>query len=203
MTFELPKVKFEFTDFEPAIDAKTMEIHLTKHHQAYVDNLNKLTSGLADQWVSVASVEEILKRVTELPVEIKQGVINNAGGHYNHSLWWEQLKKPQEGNRPTGRLLEMLNTTFGTFDVFVELFEKAAMTRFGSGWAWLSQDDKGMLVVHNTANQDNPVMESKKPILGLDVWEHAYYLNYQNRRADYVKAFWQIVDWEVVEKRLG
>ncbi len=200
--FELPKISFEFGDFEPVIDIRTMEIHYSKHHQAYVDNLNKMVSGSEDQWIKGASVEEILQNTTKIPEPIRQGVINNAGGHWNHTFWWEQLQKPTEMNEPGGSLRAEIDRVFGSFDIFKEQFSKVALSRFGSGWAWLLMKKDGGLAVESSVNQDCPIMQGKKPILGLDVWEHAYYLNYQNRRADYVTAFWQIIDWEVVGKRM-
>lgn len=193
MTFELPKVQFAFTDFEPVLDARTMEIHLTKHHQAYVDNLNKLLPDKTE-----VDIEDILKNLNNLPEEIRQGVRNNGGGHWNHSQFWQWLRSPIDNNMPSEHFLSRLNTSFTSFDIFKEQFLKAALGRFGSGWVWLT--DKMEIV--STPNQDNLIMEGGKVILGLDVWEHAYYLNYQNRRADYVNAFWKVVNWERVEKLL-
>jgi len=194
--FELPKVSFNFSDFEPVIDSKTMEIHYTKHHQTYVDNLNKLLPEESK------SLEEVLSSIDTLDIAIKQGVINNAGGHWNHTFWWEQLQTPNENNRPIGLILDSINSSFSSFDIFVEQFSKAAMTRFGSGWAWLLLKKDGKLAIESTVNQDCPLMNGEVPILGLDVWEHAYYLTYQNRRIEYVSNFWKLIDWKVVDARL-
>ena len=194
---ELPKLDYEYNALEPHIDARTMEIHHTKHHQGYIDKLNKALEGsdLADK-----DVDEILKDLNSVPEDIQTVVRNNGGGHSNHSLFWKVLS-PNGGGEPAGKLLEVINAKFGSFDKFKEEFSNAAGTRFGSGWAWLVVND-GELEIMSTANQDSPLSEGKTPILGLDVWEHAYYLNYQNKRPDYIAAFWNIVNWEEVGKRL-
>ena len=194
MAFELPPLGYAFDALEPFIDAQTMEIHHGRHHKAYVDNLNAALQGvdaLADK-----SIEYILKNLEEVPEAKRQAVINNGGGHYNHTLFWSLLKKGSEG--PTGDLLAAINATFESVDAFKQQFETAAKTRFGSGWAWLVVDGGGKLAVMSTANQDAPIMQGHTPILGLDVWEHAYYLKYQNKRPDYAAAFWNVVNWEKV-----
>jgi len=195
MPFTLPELPYAPAALEPTIDARTMEIHHGKHHQAYVTNLNAAISGTA--WES-KSIEEILGSLDQLPETIRTAVRNNGGGHANHSLFWTTLS-PQGGGQPTGKLADAIVATFGSFDAFKEKFETAAKTRFGSGWAWLASDN-GKLEVYSTPNQDSPLMDGKTPLLGLDVWEHAYYLNYQNRRPDYVAAFWTIVNWDQVSK---
>lgn len=196
MAFSLPALPYAYDALEPHIDAKTMEIHHTKHHNAYITKANEALAGtdLAD-----ASVEEVLTNLDKLPADKKQGVINNAGGHANHSLFWSILS-PKGGGNPSGELAEAISNTFGSFDAFKDAFANAAATRFGSGWAWLVVDGDGKLHVTSTANQDSPVMSGHTPILGLDVWEHAYYLNYQNRRPDYISAFWSVVDWAKVNE---
>jgi Fe-Mn family superoxide dismutase len=193
MAYTLPNLPYAFDALEPHIDARTMEIHHGKHHATYVNNLNAAIEGtdLGNQ-----SIEDLLRNFNSVPEDKKTAVRNNGGGHANHSLFWVTLSG-SGGGQPTGALAEAINATFGSFDAFKETFAKAAMTRFGSGWAWLVVSN-GKLEVYSTANQDSPYMEGKTPILGLDVWEHAYYLNYQNRRADYVAAFWNIVNWNKV-----
>lgn len=199
MAFELPKLAYEYVALEPHIDALTMEIHHSKHHAAYVVNLN---NAIKDTPADKLSLEAILKDVSKYSVAVR----NNAGGHYNHSLFWE-LIAPGGSNKPSDKLEAAIVGAFGSFDKFKELFSQAALSRFGSGWAWLIKKENGELAVVSTPNQDNPLMdvaESKGfPILGLDVWEHAYYLKYQNRRADYIASFWNIVNWDVVEKRFN
>ncbi len=196
MAFELPKLPYEYTALEPHIDAKTMEIHHSKHHNAYVTNLN---AAIANTDTEKLSIEEICKNISKYPMPVR----NNGGGHFNHSLFWSVMA-PNAGGAPTGDLAAAINTAFTSFDKFKEEFNKAATTRFGSGWAWLSVHDN-KLVVSSTPNQDNPLMDVAEvkgtPILGLDVWEHAYYLNYQNRRPDYAAAFWNVVNWNEVERR--
>lgn len=196
MAYTLPELPYAYNALEPSIDAKTMEIHHTKHHQGYTNNLNAALEGheFAD-----LEIEEVLKRINELPQDKKQAVINNGGGYANHNLFWTILS-PNGGGNPDGELAAAINDTFGSLDNFKSEFAKAAASRFGSGWAWLSVDASGKLKVHSTANQDSPYMEGLTPILGLDVWEHAYYLNYQNRRPDYISAFWNVVNWEQVAK---
>lgn len=194
--FELPALPYDFNALEPNIDAKTMEIHHGKHHQGYVNNLNGAVEGTELEGKSLA---ELLSNVSTLSPAVR----NNGGGHYNHSLFWTVMGA-NKGGEPTGDLANDINATFGSFDAFKDLFSKAAATRFGSGWAWLVLSE-GKLVVTSTPNQDNPLMDvadvKGTPILGLDVWEHAYYLNYQNRRPDYVGAFWNVVNWDEVAKR--
>lgn len=197
MTFELPKLPYAYDALEPAIDAKTMEIHHSKHHNTYVTNLNNAIEGTeyADK-----TIEELVKGWANLPEDKQTPVRNNGGGHYNHTLFWEQLTSPKT-SQLSDSLKAKLEEAFGSVDAFKEVFEKAAAGRFGSGWAWLVLED-GKLAVTSTPNQDNPLTDGKTPLLGLDVWEHAYYLNYQNRRPDYIAAFWDVVNWDVVEKRL-
>ena len=196
MAFELPKLDFDYAALEPHIDARTMEIHHTKHHGAYTTNLNAALQGT--EWEG-KTIEEIMGSVSQLSVAVR----NNGGGFYNHNLYWKILT-PGGSREPKGVLLDALNASFGSVDSFKEAFVKAALTRFGSGWAWLLQsNDK--LVVSSTPNQDNPLMDVAEvkgnPILGIDVWEHAYYLNYQNRRPDYVEAFWNLINWDEVASR--
>ncbi|WP_322806235.1 superoxide dismutase [Thermanaerothrix sp.] len=193
--FELPELKYAYAALEPIIDARTMEIHHTKHHAAYVNNLNKALES-APEWFD-HPIEEILRRINEIPESIRTAVRNHGGGHANHSLFWEVMT-PGGAKEPHGALAEAINTTFGSFAAFQEQFSNAAITRFGSGWAWLVVDGDKKLRVYSTPNQDSPYMEGHTPILGLDVWEHAYYLNYQWRRPDYVKAWWAVVNWDVV-----
>jgi Fe-Mn family superoxide dismutase len=191
--FELPKLSYDFSALEPHIDAKTMEIHHGKHHQAYVSKLNDAIQGTE---LEGQSMEELMSNVSKHSAAVR----NNGGGHFNHTLFWSVMS-PNGGGEPTGKLAESINKTFGSFEEFKTQFASAAATRFGSGWAWLVVHDNN-LVVTSTPNQDNPTMDLAEvkgaPILGLDVWEHAYYLNYQNRRPDYIGAFWNVVDWIVV-----
>jgi Fe-Mn family superoxide dismutase len=194
MAFTLPSLPYDFAALEPHIDARTMEIHHGKHHAAYVANANAALEGT--NW-SDTPVADLLQKLDELPDNIRTAVRNNAGGHYNHSLFW-QIMGPDKGGTPTGPLGDDIAATFGSFDIFKDTFGKAAATRFGSGWAWLIVKD-GKLSVTSTPNQDNPVMDGLgEPILGLDVWEHAYYLKYQNRRPEYVGAWWNTVNWDKV-----
>ncbi len=193
--FELPDLGYSYDALEPHIDARTMEIHHTKHHGGYVNNLNKALEGHA--YLHGASVEELLAHLAALPAEIQTAVRNNGGGHLNHSLFW-QVIAPGGSNTPSGELAGAIEGAFGSFDAFKDTFSQAAATRFGSGWAWLALDPWGRLHVFSTPNQDNPVMQGLTPILGLDVWEHAYYLKYQNRRPDYIAAFWNVVNFDVV-----
>jgi len=195
MSYTLPTLTYAYDALEPFFDARTMEIHYTKHHQAYINNLN---AALEKHPELKLSLEEMLKDLTKVPQDIRGAVQNNGGGHYNHSFFW-LLLKVNNGATPQGKLLEAINKAFGSFDAFKEQFSNAAKTRFGSGWAWLIVDNNKELKVLSTANQDTPLAEGK-PILGLDVWEHAYYLNYQNRRPDYVSAFFNVINWDVVEK---
>ena len=197
MAFTLPALPYAPNALEPHIDAKTMEIHHGKHHQAYINNANaKLEAHPA---LAAKSVEALISDLASVPEDIRTVIRNNAGGHANHSLFWTVIG-PNAGGEPTGDLAAAINSAFGSFAAFKEKFAAAATTRFGSGWAWLSFD-KGQVVVESTANQDSPLMEGRTPLLGLDVWEHAYYLNYQNRRPDYIGAFWNVVNWTEVARR--
>ncbi|MCC6955899.1 MAG: superoxide dismutase [Anaerolineales bacterium] len=193
--FELPPLKYAFNALEPVIDAMTMEIHHDKHHGAYVTNLNKALEGAPE--LSGKSIEWILRNINQVPEGIRTAVRNNGGGHYNHSLFWDWIA-PGGSKSPSGALANEIDSTFGSFDNFVEKFSTAAATRFGSGWAWLVVDGNKKLQVLSTANQDSPLMDGQTPVLGLDVWEHAYYLKYQNRRPEYVKNFWSVVNWDFV-----
>lgn len=199
MAFELPALPYDFNALEPHIDAKTMEIHHGKHHNGYVTNLNGAVKGTD---LEGKSIEELMGSISSAPTAVR----NNGGGHYNHSLFWTVLS-PNGGGEPSGELATAITDKFGSFDAFKEEFNKAAATRFGSGWAWLSVDSSGALQVSSTPNQDNPLMDvgdvKGTPVLGLDVWEHAYYLNYQNKRPDYISAFWSVVNWEEVGKKFA
>lgn len=197
MAHELPTLPYAFDALEPHIDALTMEIHHDRHHGTYVKNLNAALEGHSD--LQSKTVTELLSDLNTVPEGIRTAVRNNGGGHANHTLFWELLS-PNGGGQPSGKLAEAIRDTFGGFEQFQAEFAKAAAGRFGSGWAWLVIEN-GKLAVTSTANQDNPVMEGKYPLLGLDVWEHAYYLKYQNKRPDYVTAFWNIINWAEVEKR--
>ncbi|MGX7349700.1 superoxide dismutase [Dolosicoccus paucivorans] len=199
MTFKLPELTYAYDALEPVIDKETMEIHHSKHHQAYVNNLNAAVEGTE---FAELDLDELMKRINEVPADIQTAVRNNGGGHYNHSLFWTLLRAPQEDNRPEGALLDKIEADFGSFDAFKEAFAKAAATRFGSGWAWLV-DNNGKLEVVSTPNQDNPAMDGLNPLLGLDVWEHTYYLKYQNRRPEYIDAFFKVVNWDEVAKRFN
>lgn len=197
MTHTLPSLNYSTDSLEPHIDARTMEIHHGKHHQTYVDKLNAALAN--EENLSGMKVNDLIKDLTIVPEPIRQAVRNNGGGHSNHTFFWKMLS-PNGGSAPHGTLADAISSTFGSLDAFKELFANAALTRFGSGWAWLIKREDGSLAVTSTANQDSPLMEgiadeTGTPIIGLDVWEHAYYLNYQNRRPDYVSAFWEVVDW--------
>ncbi|CAN5527695.1 superoxide dismutase [soil metagenome] len=198
MAFELPKLPYAYTALEPHIDAQTMEIHHSKHHQAYVTNLNAAVAGTDAEKLSI---EEICKNISKYPMPVR----NNGGGHFNHSLFWTVMG-PNAGGEPTGELAAAINSAFGSFADFKTQFAAAGTTRFGSGWAWLIVKD-GKLAVCSTPNQDNPLMDVAEvkgsPILGMDVWEHAYYLKYQNKRPDYIAAFWSVVNWDEVTKRFS
>ncbi len=198
MIYSLPKLDYGFEALEPYIDARTMEIHYTKHHQAYVDNLNKILADFPE--IMEKPLEELLANLESVPEKIRMPVRNHGGGHYNHSLFWRMMKKGG-GGEPTGIIKEALAKDFGDFTKFIEQFSATAMGRFGSGWAWLVIDN-GQLKIESTPNQDTPLSEGKKPLLGLDVWEHAYYLKYQNRRKEYIEAWWNLVKWDEVEKNL-
>jgi Fe-Mn family superoxide dismutase len=199
MAHALPALPYEFDALEPHIDARTMEIHHGKHHQTYVTNLNAALEKHPE--LQSRSVDELIRGVSMVPEDIRTAVRNNGGGHSNHSMFW-QLMAADAGGEPDGALADAIAESFGSFAAFKEQFGKAGLGRFGSGWAWLISQG-GKLVIESTANQDSPIMEGKTPILGLDVWEHAYYLKYQNRRADYIAAFWNVVNWAEVGKRLG
>ncbi|CEA04903.1 Superoxide dismutase [Mn] [Metalysinibacillus saudimassiliensis] len=198
MAHELPKLSYAYDALEPHIDAQTMEIHHTKHHNTYVTNLNAAIEGTEFEGKELIA---LISDIDALPADKQTAVRNNGGGHANHSLFWEVIA-PGGANAPTGELATAIDKKFGSFDAFKEEFTKAATTRFGSGWAWLVVDN-GDIAVISTPNQDSPYMEGKTPILGLDVWEHAYYLNYQNRRPDYISAFWNIVNWDVVAEKFA
>jgi Fe-Mn family superoxide dismutase len=197
MAFELPALPYATDALEPHIDKQTMEIHHDKHHQAYVTNLNKALEGKPE---ATQGLEDIIKNIDKFPAAVR----NNGGGHYNHSLFWEVIG-PNKGGEPTGELATAINAAFGSFADFKTKFAEAGATRFGSGWAWLSVDADKELVVSSTPNQDNPLMNVAEvkgtPVLGMDVWEHAYYLKYQNRRPDYIAAFWNVVNWDAVAER--
>mgnify|MGYP000551372260 CR=1 FL=1 len=195
--FELPALTYAFNALEPAIDARTMEIHHDKHHGTYVTNLNKAFESAPEFYGR--AIEDILRNINQVPESIRTAVRNNGGGHHNHTLFWEWLT-PGGAKAPGGELEKAIVSTFGSFDAFAEKFTTAALTRFGSGWAWLVVDASKKLQVYSTANQDSPLMDGHVPVLGLDVWEHAYYLNYQNRRADYIKAFWGVINWDIVSR---
>ncbi|MFY0545995.1 superoxide dismutase [Brevibacillus sp. H7] len=197
MAHQLPALPYAHNALEPHIDAQTMEIHHGRHHATYVNNLNAALEAHPD--LQSKSIEELISNLDAIPESIRTAVRNNGGGHANHSLFWEILS-PNGGGAPSGALADDINNTFGSFDNFKAEFTKAATTRFGSGWAWLVVDG-GKLAVTSTPNQDSPIMEGKTPILGLDVWEHAYYLKYQNKRPDYISAFWNVVNWDEVSKR--
>lgn len=198
MVFELPKLGYNYDALEPFIDAKTMEIHYSKHHQAYVDKLNAAIQGKIEFQGGSKSIEEILKNVEKIPQDARQAVINHGGGHANHSLFWTLLKK--DSGKPSSELSNAIDSKFGSFDEFKKVFSNAALSRFGSGWAWLSIDSNGKLDVSSTANQDSPLSAGKTPILCIDVWEHAYYLKYQNRRQEYIDGFWNVINWKQVEE---
>jgi len=199
MAFTLPALPYSFNALEPHIDAKTMEIHHGKHHNTYVTNLNNAVAGKPEENLSI---DEICKNISKHPVAVR----NNGGGHWNHSFFWT-IMGPNAGGKPSGAIADAINSAFGSFDEFKTKFAAAGAGRFGSGWAWLIVDESGKLQITSTPNQDNPLMDvaevKGKPVLGLDVWEHAYYLNYQNRRPDYIAAFWNVVNWNEVAKRFA
>ncbi|KAF0818373.1 MULTISPECIES: superoxide dismutase [Bacillales] len=197
MAFELPQLPYAYDALEPNIDKETMNIHHTKHHNTYVTNLNNALEG--NEELLSKTVEEVVSNLDAVPEAARTAVRNNGGGHANHSLFW-QIISPNGGGEPTGELADAISSKFGSYDSFKEEFAKAATTRFGSGWAWLVVNN-GELEVTSTPNQDSPLMEGKTPILGLDVWEHAYYLKYQNRRPEYINSFWNVVNWDEVSKR--
>ena len=198
MAYSLPELPYAYDALEPHIDARTMEIHHTKHHQAYI---NKVNDAIAGTDLESKSIEDLMRGLSKVPENIRGTVRNNGGGHANHSLFWTVMS-PKGGGAPSGELGDAINSKFGSFDNFKTEFGNAGATRFGSGWAWLSVD-KGSLVVESTPNQDTPLSEGRTPILGMDVWEHAYYLQYQNRRPDYIAAFWNVINWDEVSKRFA
>ncbi|MEK6256316.1 MAG: superoxide dismutase [Chloroflexota bacterium] len=200
MAFELSPLTYGYDALEPHIDARTMEIHYSKHHQAYTNNLNAAVGKHAD--LAVKSAEDLLADLSSLPEDVRGAIRNNGGGYVNHSMFWASMS-PDGGGDPSGALADAINAAFGDLAAFKEAFGKAGMTRFGSGWAWLSKNADGGVVVTSTPNQDNPISEGLTPLLGLDVWEHAYYLNYQNRRGDYIAAWWNVVNWAEVASRFG
>ncbi|MGA8478681.1 MAG: superoxide dismutase [Chthoniobacterales bacterium] len=197
MAYELPPLPYPSNALEPHIDAKTMEIHHDKHHQAYITNANKALEGHPD--LAAKPVNELLADLNKVPESIRTVLRNNAGGHSNHTFFWKIIG-PNAGGTPKGKLAEAINSTFGGFDQFKEELQKAAIGRFGSGWAWLVVNKEGKLQITSTANQDTPISDGLKPVIGVDVWEHAYYLLYQNRRPDYLKAWWNVVNWDQAEK---
>jgi Fe-Mn family superoxide dismutase len=198
MAYQLPPLPYDYNALEPHIDEQTMHLHHDKHHQAYVDNVNKALQGQA-QFESL-SVEDLLRRINEVPADIRTAVQNNGGGHANHSMYW-QIMKPNGGGAPSGELADAINATFGSFDSFKTAFNDAGTKRFGSGWAWLVLGQDGKLAVTSSANQDSPLMTGQFPVMGNDVWEHAYYLKYQNRRADYLNAWWNVLNWDEIARR--
>jgi Fe-Mn family superoxide dismutase len=195
MAYELPPLPYPKDALEPVIDAQTMEIHHGKHHATYVANLNKALAGKPE--LEKKTIEQLISGIDTIPADIRGAVRNNGGGHANHSMFWK-IMGPKAGGAPSGKLGDDIKAAFGGFDAFKEKFEAAGLGRFGSGWAWLIVNKSGQLEVVSTANQDNPLMEGNKPVFGCDVWEHAYYLKYQNRRADYLKAWWSVVNWAEV-----
>ncbi len=200
MSFSMPALPYKFDALEPAIDALTVEIHYTKHHQTYLTNLN----AALDKHPELAghSIEDLLTRLDQVPEDIRTAVRNNGGGFYNHTLYWN-LMGPNQGGEPAGALAKAIDAAFGGFAAFKSEFEKTGLGRFGSGWAWLSVKSDHSLVIHSTPNQDSPLTEGAFPVLGADVWEHAYYLKYQNRRAEYLSNWWKVVNWEEAERRFA
>ncbi|PKH90315.1 superoxide dismutase [Mn] [Pseudoalteromonas sp. 78C3] len=197
MAFTLPALDYEYDALEPHLDSKTMHIHHTLHHQTYI---NKANAALADTVYATANAEELLKGINELPSNLQKAVQEHVGGHFNHSLFW-QVMSPQGGGEPEGIVAQVINEQLGSFDKFKDQFTAAAISQFGSGWAWLCVTPDEKLIVENSANQDCPLMQGNIPILGLDVWEHAYYLKYQNKRPDYIAAFYNIINWQEVQRR--
>jgi len=200
MAYTLPPLAYPYNALEPHIDARTMEIHHTKHHQAYINNVNNALKAHAD--LESKSVEELISNMNAIPEDIRNVVRNNGGGHANHTFFWSIIG-PNAGGQPKANVASAINQSFGSFDAFKEKFAQAATTRFGSGWAWVTVAKDGKLEISSSPNQDSPLMEGKTPILGIDVWEHAYYLHYQNRRPDYIEAFWNVVNWQEVENRFN
>lgn len=197
MAYTLPNLPYAYDALEPNLDTKTMEIHHTKHHQTYINNINAGIEGTA--WEKL-SIEDLVRKVNDVPTELKNNVINNGGGHANHSLFWTVMS-PHSGGQPSGQVSLAIEQELGGFENFKDAFTKAAISRFGSGWAWLSVTSENKLVIESSANQDSPLMHGNTPILGLDVWEHAYYLQYQNRRPEYISAFYNVVNWDEVNRR--
>jgi Fe-Mn family superoxide dismutase len=198
LAFQLPSLPYDFSALEPHIDAQTMQIHHGKHHAAYVNNLNAAIEKHPD--LAGKSAEDLIKHLSTVPEDIRGAVRNNGGGHVNHAMFW-QIMGAHKGGAPTGHIAEAINGAFGSFDAFKDQMNKGGAGRFGSGWVWLVESG-GKLSVESTANQDNPMSEGKRPIFGIDVWEHAYYLKYQNRRPDYLAAWWNVINWDEVNKRL-
>ncbi len=198
MLFELPALSYNYNELEPIIDAATVEIHYSKHHATYAKNFNAALEKYPQFYEK--TVEQILSDITQIPEEVRTAVKNNGGGYYNHILYWESLR-PVSSAGPLPKLATAIERTFTSLALFKEQIEKGGLTRFGSGWVWLSKRSNGELIIHSTANQDTPLAEGLKPVFAIDVWEHAYYLKYQNKRADYLSAIWQIIDWEKAEKR--
>ena len=198
MAYELPPLPYDYNALEPHIDEQTMRIHHDKHHATYVTNVNAALEGLTD--LQNLPIEQLLRQINQVPEAKRTAVRNSGGGHANHTMFWE-IMGPNGGGAPTGALAQALDQTFGGFDAFKQQLVQAATTRFGSGWAWLTLDASGKLQIESTANQDSPYMEGRTPIMGVDVWEHAYYLKYQNRRPDYLAAWWNVINWDAVNKR--
>lgn len=199
MKHTLPKLQYAYDALEPYIDAKTMEIHHSKHHQAYIDKLNKALEDFPA--LAEKSIESLVENIADVPESIRTAVRNNGGGHANHTFFWSILRPAQDGdNEPSGELRAAIDKKFGSFDAFKTEFTQAALNQFGSGWAWLLKDKDGALSVESSANQVSPLMENKIPLIGIDVWEHAYYLKYQNRRPEYIEAFWSVVNWDEAER---
>ena len=199
MAFELPRLQYSYDALEPYIDAKTMEIHHSKHHQTYITNLNKALESYPELFEK--SLEDLLANLDQIPESIRVAVRNGGGGHYNHTLFW-QIIGPKSNSKPSENMNSLITDSFESFDNFKSEFNEKATKQFGSGWGWLCQDKSGKLVTLSTPNQDTPISSGLNPILGIDVWEHAYYLNYQNKRPDYINAFWEIINWEAVESNL-
>ena len=199
MAFELPKLQYSYDALEPYIDAKTMEIHHSKHHQTYITNLNKALESYPELFEK--SLEDLLANLDQIPESIRVAVRNGGGGHYNHTLFW-QIIGPKSDSKPSENMNSLITDSFESFDNFKSEFNQKATKQFGSGWGWLCQDKSGKLVTLSTPNQDTPISSGLNPVLGIDVWEHAYYLNYQNKRPDYINAFWEIINWEAVESNL-
>jgi len=199
MAYELPKLPYAYDALEPHIDARTMEIHHTKHHQSYITNINKAIKRIGNAELESKPIEALIGDLNALPEKIRRAVRNNGGGHANHSFFWK-IMGPKAGGEPKGKLADDIKSTFGSFAAFKEKFADAGIKRFGSGWVWLVKNKQGELAITSTPSQNSPLMQGDKPLLGLDVWEHAYYLLYQNRRPDYIKAWWNVVNWDAVAK---